>query len=53
MAAHTGAFDDLDQTYRALGTYVLEAGLGADGPMREHYLGDDTIEVCWPVTTIP
>jgi DNA-binding transcriptional MerR regulator len=53
VAVHTGAFDDLDQTYRALGTRVLEQRISAEGPMREHYLADDTIEVCWPVTRIP
>jgi DNA-binding transcriptional MerR regulator len=50
IALHTGSFDDLDQTYRALGTYVAEEGIGDVGPMREHYLDDGTIEVCWPVT---
>lgn len=53
VAVHTGAFDDLDQTYRALGTRVAELGIGAEGPMREHYLEDDTIEVCWPITRLP
>lgn len=45
---HRGAFDDLEQTYR-LGIRVADGGIGADGPMREHYLTDDTIEVCGPV----
>jgi DNA-binding transcriptional MerR regulator len=49
IAVHRGAFDDLDQTYRALGTRVADGGIGAVGPMREHYLTDGTIEVCWPV----
>ena len=49
VALHTGAFEDLDQTYRALGTRVVEQGIGVDGPMREHYLADDVIEVCWPI----
>ena len=47
---HEGPFDDLDQTYGALGTVVAELGLGAAGPIREIYLGDDQAEVCWPVT---
>jgi DNA-binding transcriptional MerR regulator len=53
VAMHTGSFDDLDQTYRALGTHVAERAIGAPGPMREHYLDDDRIEVCWPVTRRP
>jgi len=47
---HTGPFDDLDQTYGALGTVVAERGIGLDGPIREIYLADDRCEVCWPVT---
>ena len=47
---HDGPFDDLDQTYGALGTVVAELGLGADGPIREIYLADDRAEVCWPIT---
>jgi len=46
---HEGPFDDLDQTYGALGTVVHELGLGADGPIREVYVADDRAEVCWPV----
>jgi effector-binding domain-containing protein len=53
IARHRGPFAELDLTYRALGTYVAELGLGAPGPMREHYLDDDSIEVCWPVTSRP
>jgi effector-binding domain-containing protein len=49
VAVHAGSFDDLDRTYRVLGTAVAERGVGAEGPMREHYLDDDTIEVCWPI----
>ena len=49
---------DLDQTYGALGTYVARRGIGAYGPIREHYLVEafDTddesrhlTEVGWPV----
>jgi DNA-binding transcriptional MerR regulator len=47
---HDGPFDDLDQTYGALGTAVAELGLGAPGPIREIYLADDRAEVCWPIT---
>jgi effector-binding domain-containing protein len=47
---HEGPFDDLDQTYGALGTAVAELGLGAPGPIREIYLADDRAEVCWPIT---
>jgi DNA-binding transcriptional MerR regulator len=47
---HDGPFDDLDQTYGALGTVVAELGLGAEGPIREIYLADDCAEVCWPIT---
>jgi DNA-binding transcriptional MerR regulator len=53
VARHTGPFDDLDRTYRALGTHVAEHAIGAPGPMREHYLDGDTIEVCWPITARP
>ncbi len=47
---HEGSFDDIDQTYGALGTVVTELGLGVDGPIREIYLADDRAEVCWPIT---
>ena len=54
---HDGPFSDLDRTYGALGTWVLEQAAGAPGPIREYYLptGDPedliahTTEVCWPV----
>jgi effector-binding domain-containing protein/DNA-binding transcriptional MerR regulator len=57
VAVHEGPFGDLDRTYGALGTWVLDRAAGADGPIREHYLptGDPedllehTTEVCWPV----
>jgi effector-binding domain-containing protein len=59
VAVHDGPFGDLDRTYGALGTWVLERAAGADGPIREYYLptGDPddllehTTEVCWPVTS--
>jgi DNA-binding transcriptional MerR regulator len=59
VAIHRGSLADLDQTSGALGTYVAEHQIGADGPIREHYLigGLDTddehdfvTEVCWPVS---
>ena len=46
---HDGSFDDLDRTYAALGTVVADRGIGAPGPIREIYLGEDRCEVCWPV----
>ena len=59
VLVHDGPFGDLDRTYGALGTWVLERATGADGPIREYYLptGDPddllahTTEVCWPVTS--
>jgi DNA-binding transcriptional MerR regulator len=50
VLVHEGSFLDADQTYGALGTVVAERGIGGDGPIREHYVADDRIEVCWPVT---
>ncbi|HZA76053.1 MAG TPA: MerR family transcriptional regulator [Acidimicrobiales bacterium] len=49
VMVHTGPFADIDQTYGALGTVVAERGIGAPGPIREHYPADDRAEVCWPV----
>lgn len=59
VTVHDGPFGDLDRTYGALGTWVLERAAGAPGPIREYYLptGDPddllahTTEVCWPVTS--
>ena len=53
VTVHTGPFDDLDETYGALGTFVIERAIGADGPVREHYLADDGTEVCWPISHVP
>jgi DNA-binding transcriptional MerR regulator len=50
VMVHEGVFDDLDQTYGALGTVVNELGLGVEGAIREVYVADDCAEVCWPVT---
>ena len=50
VLVHEGSFADADQTYGALGTEVAERGIGGEGPIRELYVADDRIEVCWPVT---
>jgi hypothetical protein len=58
VLVHDGPFGDIDRTYGALGTWVLERVAGAGGPIREYYLptgdADDLLahvtEVCWPVT---
>jgi effector-binding domain-containing protein len=55
---HDGPFGDLDRTYGALGTWVLEQASGGPGPIREYYrpTGDPadllahTTEVCWPMS---
>jgi DNA-binding transcriptional MerR regulator len=49
VMVHEGSFDELDQTYGRLGTYVSERGIAGPGPIREHYPADDRAEVCWPV----
>ena len=57
VLVHDGPFGDLDRTYGALGSWVLQQAGGADGPIREYYLptGDPSdllahrTEVCWPV----
>jgi len=49
VTLHLGPFADIDQAYGALGTFVVERVIGADGPIREHYLADDRTEVCWPI----
>lgn len=49
VLVHSGSFNDLDQTYGALGTIVAERGIGGPGPVREHYLNETSTEVCWPV----
>ena len=35
---HPGSYDELDQTYGALGTHVAERAIGVEGPIREMYL---------------
>jgi DNA-binding transcriptional MerR regulator len=58
ITVHQGPFADIDRAYAALGTYVTERVLGADGPLREHYLvtpfdtadpNEFRTEVAWPV----
>lgn len=49
VTLHDGPFADIDQAYGALGTFVAERVLGADGPIREHYLTPERTEVCWPI----
>jgi DNA-binding transcriptional MerR regulator len=55
VTVHEGAFGDLDQVYGALGTFVAERAIGAEGPIRENYVEGEgaalRTEVCWPVTT--
>jgi DNA-binding transcriptional MerR regulator len=55
VAVHAGPLEEVDRTYAALGTVVAERAIGVQGPLRENYLDDDRIEVCWPVfqTTPP
>lgn len=62
IIVHEGTIDDLDQSYAELGTFVLERGLGTEGPIRENYLitnADTTdparlrTEVCWPTVSRP
>jgi len=50
VLTYKGPIGDLDRAYGALGTVVARRGIGGPGPIREHYLGDDLTEVCWPVT---
>jgi DNA-binding transcriptional MerR regulator len=61
IAVHHGSFEDLDQTFGALGAEVAQRAIGVQGPIRENYLvgAFDTpeptrhrTEVCWPVFRI-
>jgi DNA-binding transcriptional MerR regulator len=58
IMVHQGSYDELDQTYGALGTHVAERAIGVDGPIRELYVvspldaadpGALRTEVGWPV----
>jgi DNA-binding transcriptional MerR regulator len=55
VAVHAGPLEAVDRTYAALGSVVAERAIGVQGPLRENYLADERIEVCWPVfqTTPP
>ncbi len=55
VAVHAGPLEQVDHTYAALGTVVAQRAIGVQGPMRENYLSDDRVEICWPVfqTTTP
>jgi DNA-binding transcriptional MerR regulator len=62
ITVHHGSFDEMDQSYAALGTHVAEQKIAGDGFIRENYLvTDDEVddvaqlrtEVCWPVTHRP
>jgi DNA-binding transcriptional MerR regulator len=59
VTMHHGPFDDLDQTYAALGSFVAERAIGVEGPIRERYVvtaddrtdpSDLRTEVGWPVS---
>ncbi len=58
IMVHPGSYDELDQTYGALGTYVAERAIGIEGPIREMYVvgpldtgevSEWRTEVGWPV----
>ncbi|MFI2477400.1 MerR family transcriptional regulator [Nocardia xishanensis] len=58
VAVHSGAFEDFDRTYGALGSHVAEHDTALPEPVRELYLvaPNDTddpteyiTEVCWPI----
>ena len=55
IATHHGSHAGIDRTYGALGTYVVERLIPADGPVRETYLDGDLsgaaarTEIGWPI----
>ena len=55
VAVHAGPLEEVDRTYAALGSVVAQRAIGVQGPLRENYLAEERIEVCWPVfqTTPP
>jgi effector-binding domain-containing protein len=60
VTVHAGAFDELDRTYAALGSYVATRALGGTGPVRERYVvaeaddpADLRTEVGWPLGDDP
>jgi DNA-binding transcriptional MerR regulator/effector-binding domain-containing protein len=55
---HEGSLADLDRTFAALGTFVLERAIAVEGPIREYYLvtafdtpdeSEHRTEVAWPI----
>lgn len=61
VTLHTGAHDDADRAYAAVGAYAGQTGRDGIGPAREHYLVSalDTpdaarwqTEICWPLTSV-
>jgi DNA-binding transcriptional MerR regulator len=61
IAVHHGSFEDLDQTFGALGGEVARRAIGVQGPIRENYVvgrfdtPDSTqhrTDICWPVFRI-
>jgi DNA-binding transcriptional MerR regulator len=58
VTVHHGSLTDLDQAYGALGSFVSERMIGADGPILERYVAADDpaalrTEVCWPIRRVP
>jgi DNA-binding transcriptional MerR regulator len=49
VAVHVGPLEEVDRTYAALGSVVAGGAIGVEGPLRENYLSEDRIEICWPV----
>ena len=49
VGLHRGRLADLDRSYGAIGRVVTERGIAMDGPIREHFLGRDRVEIAWPV----
>jgi effector-binding domain-containing protein len=49
VAVHAGPLEEVDRTYAALGAVVADRTIGVQGHLRENYLSDGRIEICWPV----
>jgi DNA-binding transcriptional MerR regulator len=49
VAVHAGPLEEVDRTYAALGAVVAGRAIGVRGSLRENYLSDGRIEICWPV----
>jgi DNA-binding transcriptional MerR regulator/effector-binding domain-containing protein len=49
VAVHAGPLEEVDRTYAALGAVVANRTIGVQGHLRENYLSDGRIEICWPV----